>query len=245
MASWNWRGNGHMTRFRRFFHCRVVRIPLPHLPVSSSTPHNRHAEQTTVNCEKPFAPSAERNRHAILDVLQTVLSPDERVLEIGSGTGQHACHFAAHMPTISWQPTERAQNLDGIRQWVADCGCSNILPPIELDLNKEPVIISGVTSCYSANTLHIISWPLVEVLFSTAASLLGGGGKLLVYGPFLFEGQHVSDGNRQFDEHLRNSDPKSGIRDVRDLDVLAQTHGFSVADVSAMPANNHLLTWRR
>ena len=144
---------------------------------------------------KPFAPSADRNKEAILDTLRVELGDDERVLEYGSGTGQHACHFAQMLPGICWQPSDRADKLPGIQQWISDSACSNILPPIELDLAQTDKPLPSVTACYSANTLHIVSLALVERLFTHAAEVLPESGKLFVYGPFRFEGEHISPGN--------------------------------------------------
>lgn len=192
---------------------------------------------------KPFAPSAERNKQAILEALQQELSANDVVFEFGSGTGQHLCHFAAHLPDVLWQPSDLADKLPGIRQWIAESGRSNILPPLELDLSTTQKPAAEISVCYSANTLHIVSWPLVEQLFRHAAIMLGNGGKLLIYGPYTFNGEHVSDGNRQFDLQLRGEDPHSGIRDANDLDQLARQCGFAPARVIGMPANNHVLVW--
>jgi len=200
-----------------------------------------------VTTEKPFAPSAERNRHAILEALRLELVSDDLVLEFGSGTGQHVCHFAQALPSVRWQPTDRAEKIPGIRQWLAECDLPNVLPPMELDLSATPPVpfMQDITVCYSANTLHIISWELVKTLFTHAATSLGDRGKLCVYGPFMFNGAHISDGNRDFDQHLRASDPASGIREVEQLDRLAQETGFSSARTVEMPANNQLLVWDR
>ncbi len=195
--------------------------------------------------EKPYAPAAERNKQAILEALQKELSANDVVLEFGSGTGQHLCHFAAHMPGVLWQPSDLADKLTGIRQWIAESGCTNILTPLELDLGATQNPETNVSVCYSANTLHIVSWTLVEHLFRLSATLLGNEGKLCIYGPYSFDGEHVSDGNRQFDQQLRCADPSSGIRDKTDLDQLAQRFGFTPARVISMPANNHLLIWDR
>lgn len=194
---------------------------------------------------KPCAPAAERNKQAILDALQNELSANDVVLEYGSGTGQHLCHFATKLPDILWQPSDLADKLTGIRQWVAESGCSNILPPLELDLAAIQNPELDVSVCYSANTLHIVSWPLVRQLFEHSAMLLGQVGKLCIYGPCAFNGEHVSDGNRQFDQQLRQADPQSGIRDIVDLDQLAQLNGYAPARLISMPANNHLMIWER
>lgn len=194
---------------------------------------------------KPFAPAADRNRHDILAALRGELSDNDLVLEFGSGTGQHICHFAAHLPQTTWQPSDIEGNLPGIRQWIAESNCSNILPPIELDLTKGKPTDVKATVCYSANTLHIISWQLVENLFKQSASILGTFGKLCIYGPFVFNGKHISDSNQRFDLQLRDSDPHSGIRDAAALDQLAVQHGFMACRTIALPANNHLLIWDR
>ncbi len=194
---------------------------------------------------KPCVPAADRNKQAILEALQPLLTSSDRVFEFGSGTGQHACHVAAALPDIVWQPSDLADKLPGIRQWVDESGCSNILPPIELDLASACIPEFRASVCYSANTLHIVSWTLVQEMFRCSASLLGDDGRLFSYGPFKFDGQHTSDGNQAFDQQLRASDPLSGIRDVVELDELASDHGFSSATVMAMPANNQLLCWTR
>jgi len=193
--------------------------------------------------QKPFAPAAERNKQAVLDALLMELSANDVVLEFGSGTGQHLCHFAARLPEVSWQPTDLADKLPGIQQWIEESGCSNIMPPLEFDIATAQTPALHVSVCYSANTLHIVSWPLVEQLFMHSKNLLESGGKLCVYGPYSFDGEHVSDGNRQFDQQLRSADPYSGIRDRNDLDQLAREYGFSPARIISMPANNHLLIW--
>ena len=195
--------------------------------------------------QKPFSPAADRNKQAILEAMQHELSAKDVVFEFGSGTGQHLCHFAAQLPDVLWQPSDLADKLSGIRQWTAESGCLNILPPLELDLSSTTNPQLDVSVCYSANTLHIVSWPLVKQLFRHAAMMLGDEGKLIIYGPFKFNGEHVSDGNQQFDQQLRRADRRSGIRDTTDLNQLAQLSGYAPARIISMPANNHLLIWCR
>jgi len=195
--------------------------------------------------DKPFAPSAERNRDAILATLGNELVDTDHVFEFGSGTGQHVCHFAAHHPSITWQPSDLAVRLPGMKQWIAESGCKNILPPVTLDLQSEPLASTGATVCYSANTLHIVSWPLVQRLFLHAATLLADGGKLCIYGPFLFNGQYTSEGNHLFDQQLRSQDSASGLREFNDLNVLAERYLFSHRRTIDLPANNQLLFWER
>jgi SAM-dependent methyltransferase len=194
---------------------------------------------------KPFAPSADRNKQAILAALTHELSSEHLVFEFGSGTGQHVSYFARHLTTVRWQPSDIADKLPGIRQWTEASGCDNILPPIELDLSSSTPELPDISACYSANTLHIVSWLLVERLFQHAATMLRKDGKLCVYGPFRFHGTHVSDGNQRFDQQLRAADADSGIREFADLDRLAQRQGFRPARIVPMPTNNHLLIWDR
>lgn len=198
-----------------------------------------------MNNNKPFAPSADRNKDAILEVLRKELSADERVLEYGSGTGQHACHFAQALPGICWQPSDMADKLPGIQQWINDADCSNVLPPIEIDLAQADKPLPVATACYSANTLHIINQKLVELLFTHAAKVLPKNGKLIIYGPFRFDGQHISPGNEAFDQKLNRENPGGGIRDVTELDHLATLINFSPARIIPMPSNNHLLIWEK
>ncbi|MFK8081292.1 MAG: DUF938 domain-containing protein [Granulosicoccus sp.] len=194
---------------------------------------------------KPCAPAAERNKQAILLRLQGILRPNDTVFEFGSGTGQHACHISSALPEVIWQPSDLEDKLAGIRQWIAESGCHNINQPLQLDLKKPVLPEFKASICFSANTLHIISWPLVEVLFEISSTMLGHSGKLCIYGPFSFDGRYTSDNNEQFDKQLRASDPDSGIRDVVALQDLAHSNGFSYATVFDMPANNHLLVWNR
>jgi hypothetical protein len=195
--------------------------------------------------QKPFAPAAERNKHAILQALRAELSSQDQVFEIGSGTGQHLCHFAERMPDIVWQPSDVAAQLEGIKQWQHEAQLANLLPPVEFDLRTTALDAIQASVCYSANTLHIISWALVKRLFECAAVILDIDGKLCIYGPMRFNGKHVSDSNYQFDLQLRNADADSGIRDIADLDKIALQAGFDTARIMPLPANNHLLVWQR
>ncbi len=195
--------------------------------------------------KKPYAPSADRNREVILAALTDELTDTDHVFEFGSGTGQHLCHFAANRTGNIWQPSDLAARIPGINQWIAESGCLNILPPIELDLNSELPISAHATMCYSANTLHIVSWPLVERLFMHAAALLPTGGKLCLYGPCKFDGKYTSEGNRAFDQQLRSENPNSGIREFNDLQALATRHRFSHKSTLDMPANNQFFVWER
>jgi hypothetical protein len=164
------------------------------------------------------------------------LKDRKRVLEIGSGTGQHAAYFAAQLPHLVWQASDVAEHLPGIREWIAEPA------PIELDVDKEWPVVEA-DAVFSANTCHIMSWPQVQRMFD-------GIGKipslrtLCLYGPFSYSGSHTSESNARFDAMLRGRDPASGIRDFEAIDALAGTAGLVLQEDNAMPANNRLLVWR-
>lgn len=194
--------------------------------------------------DKPYAPACERNREPILAVLRECFADRRDVLEVGSGTGQHAVHFAAAMPWLSWQCSDRAEHLAGIRLWLDEAGLPNTPAPIELD-------VSGAwarrrfDAVFSANTLHIMGWPEVQRFFEGVDAVLATDGVLAAYGPFNYGGEYTSDSNREFDAWLKARDPRSGIRDFEAVDALAREIGLTLMDDVAMPANNRTLVWRR
>ncbi len=194
---------------------------------------------------KPYSEACERNRDPILAVLREVFADRRKVLEIGSGTGQHAVHFAAGLPHLVWQPSDLAGRLPGIRLWCDEARLANLLAPIALDLNQDPWPDTRADAMFSANTLHIVSWPEVRTLVDRSAQILPPGGVLAVYGPFAYGGRHTSQSNARFDLLLRDSDPRSGIRNFEDVDSLARAAGLSLVRDVAMPANNRTLVWRR
>jgi SAM-dependent methyltransferase len=187
---------------------------------------------------KPFSEASERNRGPILEVLKRIFSRTRFVLEIGSGTGQHAAYFAAELPHLVWQASDVAENLPGIREWVSEP------PPIELDVDKEwPQL--DVDAVFSANTCHIMSWPQVERMFAEVGRLLPAYGVFALYGPFNYGGRHTSESNARFDAMLRARDPASGLRDVDDIVRLAALNGLGLEEDNAMPANNRLLVFQK
>lgn len=186
---------------------------------------------------KPFSEASERNRRPILAVLKRVFANSRFVLEIGSGTGQHAAYFAPELPHLVWQASDVAQNLLGIREWVS------APRPIELDVEKEWPELEA-DAVFSANTCHIMSWPQVERMFQHIEAMPGVK-TLCIYGPFSYGGKHTSESNARFDAMLRARDPASGLRDVEKIDALAQRAGFSLAEDNAMPANNRLLVFQK
>ena len=196
--------------------------------------------------EKPFSPACERNRGPILAVLRRHLDSARRVLEVGSGTGQHAVHFAAAMPWLTWQASDRAGNLPGIRAWLDEAALPNTPPPMELDVGRWPALEgAGFDAVFSANTLHIMGWPQVEAFFDGVGAVLPVGGTLVVYGPFNYGGDYTSDSNREFDAWLRTRDPASAIRDFEAVDALARAAGLQLREDVAMPANNRCVAWQR
>ena len=186
---------------------------------------------------KPFSEAAERNRAPILSVLKRVLARHKHVLEIGSGTGQHAAHFARELPHLVWQASDVAEHLPGIREWISSPA------PIELDVDKDwpPLEPDAV---FSANTCHIMSWPQVERMFQHIKRMPSVN-TLCIYGPFSYGGKHTSESNARFDAMLRARDAASGVRDFEKIDALANRAGFALAEDNAMPANNRLLVWSR
>lgn len=195
--------------------------------------------------DKPHAPACDRNRDPILAVLREYFAGHRRVLEVGSGTGQHAVYFAQAMPWLSWQASDVAGNLPGIRAWLDDAGLQNTPAPLALDV-LEPWPPVEADAVFTANTLHIMGWDGVRAFFRGAGRVLAHapGSTLVAYGPFNRNGAYTSDSNREFDAWLKARDPRSGIRDFQAVDALAGETGLRlVADVQ-MPANNHCLVWR-
>jgi hypothetical protein len=186
---------------------------------------------------KPFSEASERNRAPILAVLKRAFKDSKRVLEIGSGTGQHAAYFAAELPHLVWQASDVAKNLPGIRQWVADPA------PIELDVDKEWPAVE-VDAVFSANTCHIMAWPQVERMFDGIGKIRSLK-SVCLYGPFNYAGKHTSESNARFDAMLRRNDPVSGLRDFEKINALAEAAGLRLQEDNAMPANNRLLVWTR
>jgi len=202
--------------------------------------------------EKPSAPSVERNRDPIAEGLHAWMADRRRVLEIGSGTGQHALYFAARWPHLQWQPSDHPDHLPGIEAWRAGSGQDNLLPalPLQAELPPQaPLALPPGTApfdaVFTANTLHIMSWAHVQALFAGLPVVTVPGALLAVYGPFNYGGAYTSDSNAQFDAWLKARDPRSGIRDSEAVHALAAGAGFSTLEDRALPANNRLLVWRR
>ena len=193
---------------------------------------------------QPFSQACVNNREPILAQLRHYFANTPRVLEIGSGTGQHAVYFAKHLPHLIWQCSDLPANHPGIRLWLAQAGLANTCAPLALDVQEAWPRIQ-IHSIFSANTAHIMPWRGVCALFAGAGCHLAADGCFVLYGPFNRNGQYTSPSNAAFDRYLQAQDPQQGLRDDRALITLAGAHGLSLADDVAMPANNRLLAWRR
>ena len=191
----------------------------------------------------PFSPACERNREPILAVLRRRFADRSRVLEIGSGTGQHAVHFAAAMAHLVWQTSDVPAHLPGIRQWLAEARLPNTPPPQAFDVN-DAWPAGRFDAVFSANTLHIMAWHEVVLLFEGLPTVMLPGSLLTVYGPFNEGGQYSSASNAAFDAALRADDPQRGIRDIEAVDALAHAAGLLRVDDQPMPANNRCITWQ-
>jgi hypothetical protein len=195
--------------------------------------------------DKPFSQACENNKGPILEVLSRHLGSVDEVLEIGSGTGQHAVFFARHLPHLTWRTSDQRIHHEGIRAWIEDDGPPNILPPVELDVTIRPWPLDKAEAVFSANTAHIMSWPMVECFVAGVGEVLAEGSPFLLYGPFSYDGVHTSESNARFDLSLKARDPEMGVRDFRDVDALAAAAGMELVEDNSMPANNRLLVWRR
>jgi cyclopropane fatty-acyl-phospholipid synthase-like methyltransferase len=193
---------------------------------------------------KPYADACDRNRDPILAVLRRHFADRHQVLEIGSGTGQHAVYFASALPQLTWQPSDREEHLEGIRLWLDEAELSNVKTPLALDVcGTWPKV--RFDAVFTANTLHILSWDEVRALFAALPEVMADDAIVAIYGPFNYGGAFTSASNAAFDAMLRQRSPKSGIRDFEAVDQLAQSIGLKLVEDCSMPANNRTLVWRR
>ncbi len=192
----------------------------------------------------PHSDPCERNKGPILEVLRTAFADCKHVLEVGSGTGQHAVHFALAMPWLVWQPSEVPDAMQGLRRRIFNEGPSNLRAPVTIEVTETPWDVRKVDGVFTANTLHIMHWPQVEAFFAGLPAVSKPGTVLAVYGPFNYGGQYSSPSDASFDEMLRARDPQSGIRDFERVDALARAAGFMLAADHPMPANNRTIVWK-
>jgi cyclopropane fatty-acyl-phospholipid synthase-like methyltransferase len=198
-----------------------------------------------VPMEKPYSQSSENNKRSILEVLRRVFLRSRRLLEIGSGTGQHAVYFAPKLPHLEWYTSDLAENIAGIRSWIEEQPAENLFPPMVLDVNDGEWLIEDFDAVFSANTAHIMHWADVEAMFRGVARYLPFRGRFALYGPFCYHGMHTSESNVRFDHSLRARDPGMGIRDLDALEELADVSGLLLLEDNKMPANNRTLVWEK
>jgi SAM-dependent methyltransferase len=192
-----------------------------------------------------FSEACERNKEPILAILRRHLDPHARVLEVGSGTGQHAAFFSARMPDVIWLASDVAANLPGIAERLEIEGAANARPPLCLDVRHRPWPVDTVDVVFTANSLHIMSWQCVIEFYRGVGEVLAPAGLLIVYGPVRYRGGYTSASNAAFDRSLRQRDPASGIRDFEAMHALAMGEGLQLVQDYAMPANNQTLVWQR
>ena len=197
-----------------------------------------------MNIQKPFSESCVQNQQPILDVLLPLLKDKERLLEIGSGTGQHAVFFAKHMPHLIWQTSDQSIYHDGIELWLDEAGLDNARPPLAINVSTDQWPEKTFDTIFSANAVHIMSWENVVDYFKHACPLLESKGYFILYGPFNYNGEYTSESNARFDQWLKNNDPKSCIKDFEKLNELAEEGHMKLVDDIAMPANNRILIWQ-
>lgn len=197
----------------------------------------------------PFSQACENNKQPILKVLQKELQDYTHVLEIGSGTGQHSVYFAPRLPYLQWQTSDVINNHQVIQAWHDSYPAPNLHAPVAFDLTIDsvptPKSNQPFDAVFTANTLHIIAWSLVERLFKLVGEALPIDGKLIVYGPFNENGCYTSASNQSFDFSLRQHDLNSGIRNKEDIIALAKQHHLTLENEYQMPANNQILVFKK
>ncbi len=194
---------------------------------------------------KPYSQACENNKTPILEKIREIFVQPVTVWEIGSGTGQHACYFASELSHLIWQPTDLSVNHSGINAWRDEAKLPNLNPPLILDVTDTVWPFKGMDAVFTANTLHIMSWQNVVILFERLQIYLNPRAKVCIYGPFNYDGRFTSESNARFDEWLKNRDPLSGIRDFEQVVKLASTAGLLLQNDFEMPANNRLLVFKK
>ena len=194
---------------------------------------------------KQYSEACEQNRSPILNILRNEFSKVHHVLEIGSGTGQHAVYFSRHLPHLQWQTSDLEENHASIRAWLMEAGLANARPPLSLDVSRDEWPAVQYDGVFSANTAHIMSWFAVECMFTGIGKQLGQRGRFCLYGPFNYGNRYTSSSNRRFDHWLKSRDINSGLRNFEDLDELAGNHGMILRADHEMPVNNRLLVWEK
>ncbi len=196
--------------------------------------------------QRQYRPHVARNREPILDVLKRVLPPRGLVLEIASGSGEHAAYFAGHLSALSWQPTDPdAQALASIAAHRAASDAPNLLPPLHLDVTAQAWPVERADAVMCCNMIHIAPWAACEGLIAGAQRVLAAGGILYLYGPYTIDGRHTAPSNQAFDGYLRSQNAAWGIRDLAEVAALAKRHDLALVETVPMPANNFSVIFRR
>lgn len=195
---------------------------------------------------KPFSPACERNRIPILKVMQEIVtSNDQRLLEVGSGTGQHAVYLAPHFPHMIWVTSDVKENHYGIQLWLEESGAPNIIGPGEFQVGEDSFPNGNFDIVFTANTFHIMHWYQCEELMDMLGKNLSAGAKVLIYGPFKYNGKFTSPSNEEFDASLKQRDPLMGIRDFEEVVRYMEKRAFALLKDNEMPANNRLLVFEK
>lgn len=198
----------------------------------------------TIN--KPFAPSCERNQEPILEVLKGLIHEDDKhLLEIGSGTGQHAVFMAPHFPNLQWHTSELLENYTGIKQWLQESQITNIAQPIEFELGQTAFPDIDIDVVFTANTLHIMSSKNVKILITQLGENLKHGAQIIIYGPFNYQGKYTCQSNADFDVWLKDQEQHRGIRNFEVIVEMMQSQNIELINDNAMPANNRLIHFKK
>ncbi|MAD46662.1 MAG: methylase [Oceanospirillaceae bacterium] len=200
----------------------------------------KHSVELSEN-NLPVAESCLRNQQAIYEVLSQELADDAVVLELGSGTGQHAAFMTPRLPRLRWQPSELAENIPAINAWREHIGRENFLPPLILDIAQDLWPVKQVDAVFSANLVHFVGWDKVRAMMAGIGRVLKPAGRAIFYGPYNYHGEFTSEGNRQLDEWLKSRDPSSGIKDFEQIQMTARKEKLRLLKDIAMPANNRIL----
>ena len=192
-----------------------------------------------------FSQASENNKHVILTHLSELLAGVNELLEIGSGSGQHAIFLAENLPNLNWQTSELGEGISALKENIRQYGPNNVLSPVLLDVCEHPWPVARTSAVYTANTLHIMPWSSVVHLFKGIDDILLQQGLLCIYGPFKYKGEFTTHSNADFDQWLKGNNPLSGIRDFEAVNELALARGLSLTHDYSMPANNQLLIFKR
>lgn len=193
---------------------------------------------------KPFSQSCEENKQVIFDTIAPFLAQKNSVLEIASGTGQHAVFFSSQLPHLTWQTSDLLESHFGINQWLDEASLSNVHPPVELNVSESTWPSCTYDVIFSANSFHIMAHQNVEDFFANISKVLQPDAHVMIYGPFNYNGAFSSESNARFDDWLKARNPKSGIKDFEWCNQLAQNAGLILVDDIQMPVNNRMLIWQ-